>query len=337
VLLEPSFPADEFAKLKNQTVARLIEALANPSTVAGRELTKAIYADSALGHQGTPETVGKVTLQDVKDFHAKTYLANDAILTIAGDITVERGQQLANQLLEGWAKGEQPKVDYTLPKYPGRKVILIDNPNGKQSVVRIGLPSYTIHTDDKFAGMVAGQILSAGIDSRLGRYVRAEKGYVYGIAAYFSPGRYGGSFGGQTETGFKTTAETVDAFFKVFNDMRSEPVKPTELAEAKSRVAGGMLMDTQTIEQQRDRRVDAILNNYPIDYWDKLPSRVAEVTAEQVQAVMNKYVKDDAMTIIVIAPAKEVKEQLEKFGKVEILPMPSDRTAATRPSSEMLK
>ena len=36
-----------------------------------------------------------------------------------------------------------------------------------------GTLAITIQTDDKFPGMVAGQSLSAGIDCRLGRYVRA--------------------------------------------------------------------------------------------------------------------------------------------------------------------
>ena len=44
-----------------------------------------------------------------------------------------------------------------------------------------------------------------------------------------------------------------------------------ELAEAKSRVAGGMVMDMQTIGQQAGYRVDGILNGYPIDYYDKYP------------------------------------------------------------------
>jgi zinc protease len=291
----------------------------------------------------TPETTAAVTLDDVKRFYAETYTpAGTPVLMIAGDISVAKGQELAAGLVGDWVKAHADaartaEVAYNLPPYQGRRVILVDNPAGKQSVLRIGLPAYTIQTDDKFPGMVAGQILSAGIDSRLGRYVRAEKGYVYGVGAYFSPGRHAGTFGGQTETGFETTAATVEAMFKVFGDLRNELVLPNELSEAQSRVAGGMLMETQTIEQQAGRRVDAILNNYPIDYWDKLPARIGEVTADQVKYVMNKYVKDDAMTIIVIAPADKVKPQLEKFGKVETLPMPSQRTAATQPATEMLK
>jgi len=305
--------------------------------VVGHEFNRTLYGNSPLGRWSSPESLAAVTLDDVKSFYANMMKSNDAVLVLAGDVTVERGRELAAKLLEGIKAGDVPAVDYTPPKYAGRKVILIDNPDVKQSVLKVGLPAYDIHTDDKFPGMLAGQILSAGIDSRLGRYVRAEKGYVYGIGASFQPGRHGGTFSGSTETGFDTTAATVDAMFKVFGDLRKDPVLPNELSESKTRVAGAMLMETQTIQQQAGRRVDAILNEYPIDYWDKLPARVNEVTLDQVQSVMNKYVKDDDMTIVVVAPADKVKASLEKFGTVEVLPMPSKRGGTTQPANEMLK
>ena len=57
-----------------------------------------------------------------------------------------------------------------------------------------------------------------------------------------------------------------------------------------------------------------------------------------VRAVMDKYVKPDAFTIIVIAPAAQVKTQLEKLGDVEVRPMPALRGATTKPlEKEMLK
>jgi hypothetical protein len=53
------------------------------------------------------------------------------------------------------------------------------------------------------------------------------------------------------------------------------------------------------------------------------------VTAEQVREVVNKYVNDQAMTIIVVAPAKLVQAQLERLGPVEVVPMPGKRDSAT--------
>ncbi len=347
ILLQPTFPQEEFDKLQAQTLSQLAVQQDDPATVAGQEFANALYGHSPLGRTSTPESIAAITLDDVRAYYRQTYTWSDSpVLVLAGDVTVEHGRELAKKLLDAWVVAqpvpqEAEKVNYApwsqQERANSRPVILIDNPVMKQSVIRIGLLSYDIHSDEKFAGMLTGQILSAGIDSRLGRYVRAEKGYVYGIGASFAPGRHSGTFGGGTETGFDTTGPTIDAMFKVFNDLRTAEVTANELAEAKTRVAGAMLMETQTIQQQAGRRVDAILNDYPIDYWDKLPAKVAEVTLAQVQAVMKKYVNDDKMAIIVVAPSEKVQPQLKKFGHVMVKPMPSKRNATTEPAGEMLK
>src|SRR5262249_49763653 len=103
-------------------------------------------------------------------------------------------------------------------------------------------------------------------------------------------------------------------------------------------VAGGLLMGMQTIGQQAGYRVDGILNDYPIDYYDNYPTKIGEVTASQVREAMNKYVDDSRMTIVVVAPADQVKDLLKRLGEVEVTPMPSTRPGATTgPGSELLK
>jgi zinc protease len=222
-----------------------------------------------------------------------------------------------------------PKADYEDAKNAPRRIILVDNPQGRQATIRLAVPAYTIASDDKFAGSIAGQILSAGIESRLGKYVRAEKGLTYGAHAFFRAGRHGGTFSGDVDTKPETAAAAIEAMFKVFGDMRRENVTADELADAKRRVAGGMAMEAETIGQQASRRGEGILNGYPADYYDRFPARVAEVTADGVRDVMNKYVKDEEMTIVVVAPAEAVREQLRALGPVVELPMPAARKGPT--------
>jgi predicted Zn-dependent peptidase len=120
--------------------------------------------------------------------------------------------------------------------------------------------------------------------------------------------------------------------FKVFNDMRSTDVTPQELADAKSRMSGGLVMQMQTIAQQANLRVEGILNGYPIDYYDLYPQHLDKVNADQVRQVMEEYVKDNAMDIVVVAPAA-VKPQLQELGDVQVIPMPLNRQPATNQSS----
>jgi zinc protease len=329
ILRTPTFPADEFAKLKEQSVNSLLSSQESPTTAAGNELTTALWGDTPLGRYATPASVAAITLDDVKRFYEQVYRPSDAIFIISGDVTLERGQALAKELLDAWPAGELPTVDINLPEHsPRRRIILIDRPEAKQASVRIGIPAYTVRSDEKYAGAIANQILTAGIDSRLGRYVRAEKGLAYSVRGLFKPNRQAGAFIAETETALETAPDAVEAIFKVLTDMRTANVTDNELAEAKTRVSGSMVMAVQTIDQQAGYRVDGILNGYPIDYYDRYPQRVGKVTADEVRDVMKKYVKDDEVTIVVVAPAATAKQQLERLGDVQVVPMPSKRAVA---------
>jgi predicted Zn-dependent peptidase len=133
---------------------------------------------------------------------------------------------------------------------------------------------------------------------------------------------------GGTDTKIPSTADAVTSMFKVFDDLRTADVTDEELKEAKLRVTGSMVMGMQTIAQQAGYRVEGILNDYPVDYYDKYPLRISQVTREKIREVMDKFVRPDRMVVVVVAPAAQVKEQLAPLGEVRVLPMPARRGAA---------
>jgi zinc protease len=338
---EPGFLPAEFDKLKEQTLSELQLSQESPTAVAGHDLSAALWGDTPMGRHATPATVESITLDDIRQAYDRNFEKDGAILVFSGDVTVERGQQLARELLEGWTTTgpAAPQLHLAGNTPAKRRIIVVDRPSGRQSSVRIAIPAYDIRSADKFAGSAAGQILSGGgIDSRLMRYVRAEKGLAYGVHGTFQPGRHGGTFSADTETAIESTADAIEAIFKVLNDTRKADVAPEELVEAKTRVAGALLMSMQTIGQQATYRVDGILNDYPIDYYDNYPAKIGAISAEDVKAVMNKYVDDSRVTIVVVAPADQVKEQLKRLGEVEVIPMPAKREgASTKPGGDLLK
>jgi len=338
ILREPTFPADEFAKRKEQLLNQLRLEEENPGHAAQDDLSEALYGATPLGRHTTPASAARITLEDIKAFYRATYRPNDAVLVISGDVTVQRGQELAKNLLEGWSPAPLATVDYTLPEPAAKRtIIVVDRPDGKQSTIRLGIRAYDLHNEVKFAGDLASRILSSGIDSRLGRSVRAQKGLAYSVWAAFRPGRRGGDFMGGTDTTIPATAEAIEAMLKVFDDMRTVEVSDGELAEAKLRVTGSMVMGMQTIAQQAGYRVEGVLNDYPVDYYDKYPSRVDKVSKGDIQKVVDKFVRPDRMVIVVVAPASQVMEQLSKLGEVRVLPMPAKRAASPKEEPAKVK
>jgi zinc protease len=341
VLQKPTLAADELDRIKSATVASLETSLAQPIAAADFDLRPLLFGDSPLSRSATPQSIRSISLDDVKRHYASVYRREGAVLVISGDVSFEQGQFLAITLLAGWgaATPPAPDPDYTLPHPPTkRRIVLVDNPEGSQGVIQLGVPAYDLHSDDCYAGAAAASILSSGIESRLGQYVRSEKGYAYYVTGAFSPKRHGGAFIGRTETGFETTGAAIEAIFKVINQMRSEDVTADELTEARTRTAGALLMGMQSIDQQSSYRLEAVLDGYPDDYYDRYPERIGQVTAEQVRSVLDRYVHDDQMQIVVVAPKAKVLTQLQTLGEVEVRPMPADRGGAeTRPSDELLK
>jgi zinc protease len=338
VLREPAFPADEFAKRKEQVLNQLRLSEESPTTVAQQDLMETLYDTTPLGIHPAPETVGRISLDDVKALYGAAYRPNDAILVVSGDVTVERGQALAKALLADWPAAPRAAVDYALPKPPEKRlIVVVDRPEGRQSTIRMGIRSYDIGSDDKFAGDLASRILSSGIDSRLGRVVRAEKGLAYSVWGMFRPGRHGGTFVAGSDTTIPSTADAVESMMKVFDGMRTADVTDQELSEAKLRVTGSMVMGMQTIAQQAGYRVEGILSGYPVDYYDKYPARVSEVTKAGLREVVDRHLRPDRMVVVVVAPAQEVMEQLSRLGEVRVIPMPAKRRAPAAAPAEPAK
>ena len=120
ILLSPTFPEDEFKKLKDQSQAGLLQSLSTPATAASREMTKQMYAGSPLGNLETPHTLADITLDDVKKFYADFYHPNDAIMIVSGDITFDRAKQLTQELTDGWKPKDMPAPDTNFPPSPTR-------------------------------------------------------------------------------------------------------------------------------------------------------------------------------------------------------------------------
>lgn len=325
LLREPSFDEGEFRNLKLRTLAGLQQALSNPASVAGRQMRHTLFGDTPSGRAADLATVSELTLDDVKTFYKAVYNPPAATLILAGDLNEQEARSFAETLVEELEPGKAAQTaDYTLPQ-PTRQILVVDNAAGGQSAVRLGGRAFTIDNPDKYAASVATAILSGGIESRLNRSLRAEKGLTYGASGRFEPGRHDGSFQVSFNTKPASTGAAVQAAFEVLERMATEPVSDEELAEAKRRVTGSLVMSTQTVLQQAGLRASIEINDYLPDYYDRYAGNIAAVTKEDVERVMREFAGPGSLSIVVVGPAEAVVPQLEPFGEVQTVSMPLAR------------
>jgi zinc protease len=89
-------------------------------TVFEKVIPLVFAADHPYGHLpiGNMQQLAEATLDEVSAFHALYYMPNNAVLTIAGDVTAEEGFDKANRYFGEIVAGDAPKRDVTVPLPP---------------------------------------------------------------------------------------------------------------------------------------------------------------------------------------------------------------------------
>src|SRR5207237_1105554 len=77
------------------------------------------------------------------------------------------------------------------------------------ATTRLGRPAYDAASPDRFAGAVAAHVLGTGVHSRIGTFIRTQKGYAYTFGADFVATRTYGYFSAAARTDAETAADTV--------------------------------------------------------------------------------------------------------------------------------
>ena len=195
---EPSFPADVWPRDRARWSASIKESLTRPATVANHAFEAAVYGSHPYGLRTTPDTLARISVQDLQAFHAQTVAACRARVSIVGAVSRSQAQELVTKLLArlpatGAECAPLPAVPEVEPlKAAAEQAIPFAS---AQAHVLIGQPGFPRRDPDFLALLVGNHILGGGgFVSRLTEEVREKRGLSYSVFSYFAPGRHAGAF-----------------------------------------------------------------------------------------------------------------------------------------------
>ncbi len=354
LLREPDFHQRDFreeplAGAKQKVAAEAMLAAREPQFMAAKELFAAVKGSPP--RVATPASVMGLSLDDVRAFHRQVYGPTGATIIVAGKVSGVEGMRIAHAIVDGWTPqagsfgaGAAPPLDFgelgraassrPVPADGKMRIVLVDRPGAVQCTVRMIAPAFDGSSPQRWAGAVAGQILGEGLWSRLGRFVRTERGYVYVASARFVPLHDDGYFLGSCDTDAAEIPATLSAVLGQIAAMRDGSVNDQELAEAKSALAARRIVGDEGAHQRAarelarettlgvptkagdsDRALGADDDEHAADYDE----RVRAVSAADVQAVMRDYARPEKMTIVIVGPADALEASLQPLGVVRVV------------------
>ena len=319
VLLNPTFPNEEWERAKTRAKSGLVQQRTNPGFLSTERYNQLLYGSHPAGRvTPTAKDIDAIMRDSMVDFHRTRYVPDHALIAFAGDITLADARKKVEAGLGAWKKAGVPKPTVTEPPEPGApKVTLIARPGSVQTLLRVGGPSMTRLHEDYEELTVANRVLG-GTMGRLFRHLREEKGYTYGIGSSFSASQYRGDWSASTSVRTAVTEAALKDLLAEIEEMREKPVPAGEFEDAKRALQASFALSLESPASILSFYIQSWTYGLPDDYWDTYPARIAAVTAEQAQAATRKYWDRSRLHIVAVGDAPAVSEALGKIGPLEV-------------------
>ena len=305
VLRHPTFPADEIERLRGEIVTGLNYREQDTRYRAGRAFYSALYPETHpyyASSDGTPETVGRLSIEDVRAFHAQHYGPREMILVIVGAITAEQAIALVRENFADWENPSQPvrqrPTDFALPKQTRRVNIAI--PGKTQSDIVMGtLGPARLSPDFQAAQLVNSVLGQFGMMGRIGGKIREELGLAY----YASSSVEGGITALPWRVAAGVDPANVDlAIDRIIVELRqiiSEPVTADELSDNLSYFIGRMPLQLETNEGVASTIRNIETFGLGLDYLLTYPDMIRSLTPHDLLRAAQHYLNPDALVIAV--------------------------------------
>jgi predicted Zn-dependent peptidase len=320
VVLNPTFPADEFAKYQKRQLAHIEEERSEPGFLADERFQKLLYGDFAAAVvSATPESLKALTPAQLKDFHDRYYVPNNAILGVTGDVQFDQVVSLLEKCFAGWKTRavDAPQWGKILPPSPA-KVTLVDRPDSVQTNILAGNFALRRADPDFIPLTVMNRIVGGGPSARLFLNLREKHGYTYGAYSYFNADIYPGAWRASTEVRNEVTDGSLHELMEELKRIRTEPVPDSELDDARRSIVARFALSLEQPTTLLNYYMTANYFRLPQDYWDRYPEQVAKVTPEVVTRMAKKYIDLDHLQIVCVGKGAEIKDTLKKYGSLEV-------------------
>lgn len=299
ILTQPTFPADEIAKTKDDIITDIKSEESDNFGAAHRVFFKAFFGNAPYANdpKGTEESLNSIQTEDIQAHFKKVFAPKNAVLVVAGAADPVDLTQKLQQALAGWQGGDAPLIAGH-PYQSNTGTIRKERSDSHQVVLMFGYPAPPAGDPDYLPMVLVRSVLGNNLFKR---FVYQE-GLAYRMWTRFSPSLQPPLFYVETGLSPENVKYVHDEVLKEIQKMQKDGVSDEDLKSAKARYRAGQVMAAALSSSLASNIGLYALFGLGSDFWEKLPDAVDSVTADQVKAAANKYLADSNLLLLFTGP-----------------------------------
>ena len=317
MLTEPRWDKQAFDIVKNRRLNIIKQGKTRAQLVAFNALSKKLYGENhpaSMPIGGTESSVKSITMDDLKNYFKQNISPRVSHFHIAGKITQSTTEKSLQTFSEKWIGNDVdiPKIEFT--KSPSRpKVYFIDIPGSKQSAIAIGTLTIPGGSPELYKLNVVNNRLGGGMEARLMRTLRLEKGYTYGAGSFLRENTYQTPFFAYSQVRSNVTFESLQIFKDIINGY-AESYNSEDLELTKNKL----------IKQNalRFERLGSLINmveimsqfDLPDTYIQNQQDILSSLTLEEARSIAKSRFNVNKMYFVIAGDAETQLKRIEQLG-----------------------
>ena len=286
ILIEPLFKKEEVEKERGVILQEISMYEDDPRRQAAEIFEELLYGDQPAGWDtaGYPGTVKNIAREDIVKYKESHYLTSNAVVTVAGNIEPGAAFHKVEKAFSKMPRGNKLQKSKVKEKQ-SRPQVKFKKKDVDQTHIRLGVRSYDMFDERRYALTVLQKILGGNWSSRLFMELREKLGLTYYVRAFQEQ---------YTDTGYLMAAagvpheklpETARKIVEILRLFRTKGVSEKEIKFAKEYIRGSMALAFESTDE-----VATFLASQELFYKKIL-------TPPEVLAKIERVQRDDIMKI----------------------------------------
>jgi len=321
MLFHAKFDEEDFKIEKNVILQELAQSEANINNQSLQDYIFTVFKDSPLAHPiiGYKDTVENMQTKDLKKYYKKHYIPSNLILSFAGDITMEKAEELAEKYFQkNFNQIATPNyadlTELETPTIPSDYFVY--NTLSNQANITITIPSVSLYSDKHDALLLFSIALSNGFTSPLFKRMREEKGLVYSIYSYLHSYPEGGHFNINFSVSGENVVKSIHEISKLMKEIKENGITKEELDSAKNVIKNEIIFSYDSTSLTAKANALELATYNKIESTEENLARYNNITLEEVNKVAKELFSNEKVNITNIGPELGV-DLLDEFLKDE--------------------
>ena len=275
-----------------------------PASRASELMVQAVYGDQPIGWPvtGTLDTVETMQRDDLVDHVARFYTAQNAVLSVAGNVEHDAVLELAGRHFTDLPSGASPGSAAATHGLPEERLI-VEEREIEQTNLALALQALPRRDPDRYTLELLHTVLGRGMSSRLFKEVRERRGLAYSVSSRIARHQDIGTFAVTAGVTREHQEEALEVIVQELRRVAEEPITEEELRRAVDFAAGTFRLALETPMALGQRFGEQLLQDGELELPEETVARLREVTREQIQAVAQRLFSGGPFALAVVGPS----------------------------------